>query len=117
MKHQYIETLLKDMPLNQLQDFKIAIEKNFMQIKKGEQITVDYYTNWFELYQEAVKYAHENVSVLTKTHGLTSNMTYGGIVLHLIRHYITNKSGSMPKSISDNKESSSHQPSDDGGDD
>jgi hypothetical protein len=76
---------LYSLTKDELNQFRKAIDKNFIVIKVKEKITEDYETKWLELHSHCLKYAYWNYKTITK--GYPENVgkrTYGDIVKIMI---------------------------------
>ena len=76
---------LYSLTKDELNQFRKAIDKNFIVIKVKEKITEDYETKWLELHSQCLKYAYWNYKTIIK--GYPENVgkrTYGDIVKIMI---------------------------------
>lgn len=73
---------LEELTTQQLDNLLIAIKNNFIVIEEFGAVIQDYRTDYFDMYQDLIKYCAENKEQLIKKYG---NVTYGEFVWKLLQ--------------------------------
>ncbi len=72
MEHKNYD-LLEKLTKDELNQFRIAIDKNFEVILNTEKVITDYYSVWFDLYNKCLKYSYLHKAEITNGYPVMEN--------------------------------------------
>ncbi len=90
MEHKNYD-LLEKLTKDELNQFRIAIDKNFEVILNTEKVITDYYSVWFDLYNKCLKYSYLHKAEITNGYPVMENRTYGDMVKIMINEQLKTK--------------------------
>jgi len=80
--------LLEKLTKDELNQFRLAIDKNFEVTTNTEKVITDYYSRWFDLYNKCLKYSYLNNKEITNGYPVMENRTFGDMVKIMINEQL-----------------------------
>ena len=75
---------LKTLSVEELNEFREAIDTNISIIERENKFKEDLYKKWWDLHTQCLKYAYWNQEIITKNYPNIENKNYGDIIKIMI---------------------------------